>query len=235
VLGAVRVRRLFTPAQCAAIMRSLEACELGAYDDALVSPRISKLGPAAYDFYGAHQLAEQYWVQAKAATSARATLLDGNDPLDLVIKQLHQAWRADVRNATSAGRVMFAGMIREINAGARMHFDDLVREFSGAIDELPISQLAFNCHLSTPAGGGEAVVYRRRWQPSDEEHRDGYGYAQGLTDGQPQAQSCAETGDAVLFNPGNYHLVRPNRGPGRRVTLSFFIGISRRGHLLLWS
>jgi hypothetical protein len=235
VLGAVRIRRLFTLPQCEAIMAGLESCEMSAYDEQLVSPRISKLGPAAYDFYGARKLQDDYWKQADAAAKARSELLDGADPLALALSRLGDAWPAEVRAATSAGRTMFAGMIREINAGARMHFDELAREFSGAIDELPISQLAFNCHLSVPAGGGEAVVYRRRWQPSDEAHRDGYGYSPHLVDGQPQAQVCAEAGDATLFDPRNYHVVKPSLGSGRRVTLSFFIGLSARGQLLIWS
>jgi L-gamma-glutamyl-L-propargylglycine hydroxylase len=235
VLGAVRIPGLFTPGQCAAIMRGLEACEMSSYDEQLVSPRISKLGPAAYDFYGARKLQDEYWAHAEAATTARSKLLDGNDPLDFAISWLGQAWGGEVRAAKSGGMEMFAGMIREINAGARIHFDELAREFSGAIDELPISQLAFNCHLATPAAGGEAVVYRRRWQPSDEAHRDGYGYAQSLVAGQPQAAVAAGTGDVTMFDSRNYHEVRPNAGAGRRVTLSFFVGISGRGHLLIWS
>lgn len=235
VLGAIRIPSLFTAAQCAAIMRGLEACEMSFYDEQIVSPLISKLGPAVYDFYGLRGLQDQYWAQAEAATAARSKLLDGNDPLAPAIRWLERAWGGEVRAATSEGMAMFAGMIREINAGARIHFDELAREFSGTIDELPISQLAFNCHLATPASGGEAVVYRRRWQPSDEAHRDGYGYARSLVADQPLAAITARTGDVTMFDSRNYHEVRPNAGAGRRVTLSFFVGISGHGHLLIWS
>ena len=235
VLGAVRIPSLFTAAQCTAIMRGLKTCEMSSYDEHLVNPRISKLGPAAYDFYGLRRLQDEYWAHAEAATAARSKLLEGNDPLALAVQWLQQAWGSEVRAATSEGTAMFAGMIREINAGARIHFDELAREFSGTIDELPISQLAFNCHLATPASGGEAVVYRRRWQPSDESHRDGYGYARSLVAGQPRAAVTARTGDVTMFDSRNYHEVKPNAGAGRRVTLSFFVGISGRGHLLIWS
>jgi hypothetical protein len=130
---------------------------------------------------------------------------------------------------------MFAGMVREINHGARMHFDEVVREFEGVMDELPISQLAFNCYLAMPEEGGESVVFRRRWQPGDEAHRDLYGYQQYLAAGEPACEVRAEVGDGVLFDPRNYHIVRPNVGQGRRVTLSFFVGISAQGALHIWS
>ena len=130
---------------------------------------------------------------------------------------------------------MFGGIIREINAGARMHFDEIVREMPGTLDELPIAQLAFNCHLSEPGRGGESVVFRRRWQPSDEEHRDGYGYDPALAAGRPRVEVRAGLGDAVFFDPRNYHLVRPLEGPGRRTTLSFFIGLTGRGSCIIWS
>ncbi|WP_214103840.1 2OG-Fe(II)-dependent halogenase WelO5 family protein [Acrocarpospora catenulata] len=235
VVAAVRVRDFFTRHQCQEVMRALEGCEMGSYDERFVQPRVAKLGPAAYDYYGNNGLTAEYWDYGDRSAKARATLLHGEDPLDLAADRLREGWHDDVRRATSGGRPMFAGMIREINQGARMHFDEVVREFPGLLDEIPVCQLAFNCFLSMPEGGGESVVFRRRWRPSDEGHRDGYGYDSALAEDQPVAEVRAELGDGVLFDPRNYHLVRPNAGSGRRVTLSFFIGITTRGPLHIWS
>lgn len=234
ILGCVQVPGFLTPVQCASIMAALDACEMGSYDEAVVWPRIAKIGPTAYDYYASGHLDDRYWAEAQAARRARAGLLDGTDPMDLAVARLAQAWGGPVRYANSGGREMFGGIIREINHGARLHFDEIVREMLDAVDEAPISQVTFNCHLSVPPDGGESVVYRRRWRPADEQHRDGYGYALDIVAGEPSAQVRAEIGDAVLFDPRDYHLVRPGRG-GRRTTLSFFAGITGDGTLVLWS
>ncbi|GGO95583.1 2OG-Fe(II)-dependent halogenase WelO5 family protein [Wenjunlia tyrosinilytica] len=234
-VGSVRIRNFFDSDQCVEVMRALETCEMGTYDEQLVQPRIAKLGPAAYDFYGDGKLHDAYWEHAEQSTRVRSRLLNGSDPLDIAAKTLAEVWGDEVRPATSGGRDMFAGMIREINNGARMHFDEVIREFGGVMDQSPIAQIAFNCHLSTPFKGGEAVAYRRRWRPRDEDQRDGYGYDRALVEGEPAAIIRADLGDAVLFDPRNYHLVEPVEGGGRRVTLSFFIGITGRGPLCLWS
>ncbi|MEU1085677.1 hypothetical protein ACFYPN_12365 [Streptomyces sp. NPDC005576] len=234
-VGSVRIPDFFGVEECMEIMRALESCEMGSYDEQLVQPRIAKLGPAAYDFYGDGGLLPEYWEHAAQSTASRSTLLFGNDPLHTALGLIEDAWGDRVQPATSDGRPMFAGMIREINNGARMHFDEVIREFKGVLDQQPIGQIAFNCHLSTGLEGGEAVAHRRRWAPSDENHRDGYGYDPALVAGEPAASVRADLGDAVFFDPRNYHQVRPVLGGGRRVTLSFFIGVTARGPLLVWS
>ncbi|WP_125778217.1 2OG-Fe(II) oxygenase family protein [Antribacter gilvus] len=234
--AAVQVKNFFDVGFCTEIMDALETCELGAYDEQVVVPRIAKLGPAAYDAYFDGQLADSYWEHADQATTTRRSLVSGRDPLWTAFDRLESAWGTSrIDCATVGGRQLFAGMIREINKGARMHFDEVVREFPGVFDEMPLVQLAFNCHLAMPETGGEATVFRRRWHPQDENHRDGYGYSAELVEGQPNVSLRTEVGDAMLFDPRNYHRVEPATGAGRRVTLSFFIGITADGRLIAWS
>lgn len=235
VLGAIRIRNFFTPAECEEIVSALDDCELGAYDEQLVQPRVAKLGPAAYDYYGISGLTDEYWAAAQQAEAIRSTLLRGRDPMELAATRLAAGWGGDVRAATAGGRQMFSGMIREINFGAKLHFDEIVREFPGVLDQQPVCQLAFNCYLAMPPAGGESVVSCRRWTPTDEDHRDTYGYQRSLVSGQPTASVRAERGDGLLFDCRNYHLVRPNLGGGRRVTLSFFIGLQATSWLQVWS
>lgn len=235
VLGMVHVRGFGAAEQCAEIMRSLDEHPLGQYDEKVVWPPVAKLGPAAYDFYGALELNDAYWEHADKARKIRRTLLHGTDPLDHAVDRLRLAWGAEVLPASSKGRPLFAGMAREIGAGMKMHFDEIVRELPGALDFQPISQIAFNWYVSTAEGGGDTAVYRRRWSPSDEAHRDGYGWFEEMVAAEPVASARPETGDVLLFDPRNYHVIRPNRGAGRRVSLSFFLGLSARGPLHYWS
>jgi hypothetical protein len=235
VLGAVLVKGFAHSGQCAQIMHGLENHPLGSYDPEVVYPPVAKLGPAAYDFYGAYELNDQYWEFVDRAVAIRRTLLGGGDPLVPTVGKLRAAWGAEVQPATANGRPLFAGMVRETTTGMKMHFDEIVRELPGAIDAPPISQLAFNLYISMPEGGGDTRVYRRRWRPADEGHRDGYGWSEQMVADEPYAQVRPETGDAVIFDPRNYHAVRPNVGAGRRVSLSFFLGVTGSGPLNFWS
>jgi hypothetical protein len=235
VVGAVLIKGFSSRQDCADTMQALENCEIGAYDEQLISPRIAKLGPAAYDFYGTHQLDERYWHHADDANRTRSGLLRGGDPLDLAIDRLREAWGTDVEPARSGGRPMFAGMIREISHGAKIHFDEITREFPGTLDETPASFLTLNWYLAMPDGGGETSVFRHRWSPLDERYRDGYGYLEAAVADEPVATLCPEMGDAAIFDTRNLHRVEPISGQGRRVSLSFFLGITGRGPLQIWS
>jgi hypothetical protein len=235
VVGAVLVKRFLPLNYVRDIIRALEDIRLDSYDERLISPAILKLGPAAYDFYGKHALEAAYWDHAERAARIRQSLLPGSDPMDLAIARLRNAWEGPVELARSGGRPMFAGMIREIHDGAKLHFDEITRESPGLLDETPASYLTLNWYFSVPADGGGTSVFKHPWHPRDEQHRDGYGYAESVVENDPVATVRPETGDALLFDTRNLHLVRPVNGPGRRVSLSFFLGVTRGGSLQLWS
>lgn len=230
--AALRVRRFFTPAQCAQIMAALEGSVQNTYGSQ-GAPKILKIGPSAYDIFSLRQ--DTYWPEAARALELRSTLLGGEDPFALAIRKVADAWAGPVRLAKCGGRDMFAGLIREINEGAIMHFDEIVCEMPGVLDEVPIAQLAFNVHLSVPGRGGETRVHRKRWRPDDERFKDGYGYLPEVVGDEPRAQVRADVGDAVLFDSRNYHMVEAAHGSGRRVALAFFLGLTGAGELVLWS
>jgi L-gamma-glutamyl-L-propargylglycine hydroxylase len=235
IIGAVRIPNFFTTELCESIMTAFADCPLGSYDEELIGIRLPKLGPAAFDYYQDGAFSAGYWTTAEQSAALRAGLGD-QDPLELAVSRLAEAWPRPVRRLTAGGRPLFAGMIREINEGAGIHYDELAREFPDAADETPIAQIAFNCHLSTRESGGELNVFRRRWQPADEiSHGDGYFYPGSLLDREQFVSVRASTGDAVLFDSRNYHRILPGEGAGRRVTLSFFVGLSSTGALVLWS
>ncbi|WP_049167531.1 hypothetical protein [Corynebacterium propinquum] len=234
-LSSIRVKSFFSKELCTEIMENLQTVELGEYDQQVVSPRIAKLGPAAFDYYIDGGLGEEYWDHRDQSNEVRSALVKEIDPLDQVMEKIGLCWGSEVRKASIGGRHLFSGMIREINDGARIHFDEIERELPNGLDDTPIVQLAFNCHLDMPERGGEATVFRRRWMPHDEDNRDGYGYSYDLVKDEPYISVRAEVGDAVIFDPRNYHRVEPNKSQGRRVTLSFFIGLTADGMLEIWS
>lgn len=235
-LGAIRIRNFFDVQRCAHIMTALDNCPMGSYDEAVLGVRVPKLGPAAFDYYQDGEFSAEYWVEAEQSAALRAGLLDDRDPLDLAMARLAEAWSGPVRQLTCGGRPLFAGMIREVNEGGGLHFDELAREFPDSADETPIAQLAFNCHLSALPSGGDLHVFRRRWRPSDElSHGSGYFYPESLLAPEQYVSVLASVGDAVIFDSRNYHRILPGQGVGRRVTLSFFIGVSSTGALVLWS
>ncbi|MGH8951608.1 MAG: hypothetical protein ACRDX9_09295 [Acidimicrobiia bacterium] len=146
-----------------------------------------------------------------------------------------EAWGRPVQPATVAGRDLFAGTLREINAGARVHYDEVVREFpDGLFDQRVVAQLAFNLDLSVPEAGGQTCVWRRCWSPHDEVHRRGYGYNSEVIIEAQHVTVAPEVGDGVLFNPRHYHAVTAAKR-GRRIAVAFFLAITGGGQLVVWS
>jgi hypothetical protein len=41
-------------------------------------------------------------------------------------------------------------------------------------------------------------------------------------------------GDALIFDPRNYHAVEPGNG-ARRIAVAFFLTLGAQGELLIWS
>jgi hypothetical protein len=98
-----------------------------------------------------------------------------------------------------------------------------------------VAQFAFNLYLSVPEVGGETVVWRHRWNPDDEAFRlpGSYGYAEAVVGESESFELKPAVGEALLFNPRNFHAVRASHD-SRRVALGFSIGLSDTGELLTW-
>jgi hypothetical protein len=149
--------------------------------------------------------------------------------------RLGSAWGAAVAPATIGGRAVFGGTLREINAGALIHYDDINREFpAGLFDQGIVAQLAFNVWVTVPTAGGATTVWRHRWEPADEQHRQAYGYQPETVQHCQHVSLAPEPGDGLLFNPANFHAVEPNP-TGRRIAFAFFLGLTPTGQLIAWS
>lgn len=142
---------------------------------------------------------------------------------------------AAVTPATIEGRAVFGGTLREINTGALIHYDDINREFpAGLFEQDVVAQLAFNVWAAAPHTGGVTTVWRHRWEPADEQHREAYGYRSETVERCQHVRLPPHVGDALLFTPANYHAVEPNPG-GCRIAFAFFLGLTTTGQLIAWS
>ncbi|UUS31636.1 MULTISPECIES: proline hydroxylase [Streptomyces] len=236
-LAAVRVPGFLDPATCRSVTAALDRLHTTPYDPGRVPTPVLRFGPALND----HRLpggtldADRYWAEADAARAEWHRAGIRPDPVAISLARLGAAWGAAVVPATVGGRATFGGTLREINAGLLTHYDDINREFPGGLfDQHVVAQLAFNLYVSV-ADGGATTVWRHRWDPDDERHRDAYGYGPGAVEGRQRVELPPHVGDGLLFHPGHFHAVAPNRGPGRRVAFAFFLGLTTSGHLVVWS
>jgi hypothetical protein len=238
VVAAVRVRQFLSVELCQAAMARLNSGDLPmeAYDQDRVDPPIARFGPVINDFNDDRGLRGEYWARACRAREAWQEAMASADPVAASIAQLARVWAGPIRPARVGGRTLFAGAVREINEGALIHYDDVRREYGpGLFDEgTPVVQLAFNAWISIPCSGGTTRIWRRRWNPADTHLRQGYGYGERAVDGQQSIALTAAPGDALFFDPRNFHSVDPTGG-GRRIAVTFFMGLTVQGKIIIWS
>lgn len=236
-VAAVRVPRFLDAAACRAALGAVDRLPTGDYDPSRVPTRIVRFGPALNDFRGPDGRldGDRYWVAAEVARLAWQQAGLRPDPVAVSLARLGSAWGAAVIPATIGGRPAFGGTLREINAGALIHFDDINREFpAGVFDQEVVAQLAFNVWVEVPVSGGGTSVWRHRWEPADERSREAYGFGPSTVGGCQRVSQVPELGDGLLFNPANFHAVDPNPGE-RRIAFAFFLGLTTTGQLIAWS
>ncbi|WP_329563188.1 2OG-Fe(II)-dependent halogenase WelO5 family protein [Kitasatospora sp. NBC_01266] len=236
-LAAVRVPGFLDLTTCQAAMTAVDRLPTADYDPARVPTPIIRFGPALSDHRDQNGVldADRYWRDAEAARTAwhRAGLRP--DPITVSLARLGCAWGAAVTPATIGGRAVFGGTLREINAGAFVHCDSITREFSaGLFDQEVVAQLAFNVWVAVPETGGATTVWRHRWEPADEQHRQAYGYRPETVEHCQRISLTPQVGDALLFNPANFHAVDPCPGQ-RRIAFAFFLALTTTGQLIAWS
>ncbi|TDD38197.1 proline hydroxylase [Actinomadura sp. KC06] len=235
-LAALRVPRLFGPDLVGGTVGRLHRLPAADYQPARTA--MTRFGPALNDYRhpDGGLDADRYWHDAETARAQwRGTGFDP-DPTRLCLDALGDAWGEALRPATIGGRPAFVGMLREINAGTLIHYDDIRLEYpDGLFDQEIVAQLTFNLWLVVPGDGGETTVWRHRWALADDVHRHKYGYTPAVVENYQEVTVTPELGDGLLFNPNNYHTVRPNGEGHRRITLAFFFGLTPEGSLVAWS
>jgi hypothetical protein len=236
-LDAIRVPQLLDPAAYEATTQALAQIHFATYDRARVFPVVTRFGVSVNDHRRDRRVQDSYWPAVSRSRQAWAELHIDPDPFQACQDRLAAAWPAGVGVASRGGRGYSPGIIREIDAGLQVHFDDATLEFAeNAFDAPLVAQFAFNLFLRVPAAGGELTIWRHRWHQEDEAHRipGGYGYHESVVAGVPRIELPPHANEAMIFDPRNFHTVRPG-GAGRRIALAFSIGILATGPLVVWA
>jgi hypothetical protein len=234
--AAIRVPELIPRSMCDETLRALTRVEFDSYGEERVHPQVMRFGAGVSDHRRDGEVAESYWHAVDSARDAWNELGLPFDPFQVCRDQLGAQWPNAVAVGRRDDREMAAGVAREPNGGFVIHFDDAQREFSTSLlDANLVAQFAFNLYLSVPDIGGETVVWRHRWQPVDEAFRlpGSYGYADAVVGDAEFFELKPLVGEALLFDPRNFHAVRPSHD-SRRIALGFSIGMSDNGDLLAW-
>jgi hypothetical protein len=234
--AAIRVPDLLPSAVCRRVLEALTDREFQPYGTRRVYPPVMRFGIGVSDHRKDGQVADSYWTALGPAREEWQSLDLPFDPFRLCREALGAHWPSPVSVGRRGDREMGAGVAREPNQGFQVHFDDARREFTGnLLDADLVAQFAFNLYLSVPTSGGETVIWRHRWRPSDEEFRlpQSYGYAEDVVGGAEWFELKPRVGEALLFDPRNFHAVRPSHDQ-RRIALGFSVGLSDTGELLTW-
>ncbi|QXJ23806.1 2OG-Fe(II) oxygenase [Actinomadura graeca] len=234
--AAVRISGFMSAKICRQVLAALETASFESYGEERVQPQVLRFGVGVSDHRVDGAIADTYWEAAAASRQAWEALGLPFDPFAYCRDRLGEDWPGSVDVGTYRGRELEPGVAREPNGGFIVHYDDAQREFTdGFLDAGQIAQFAFNLYLSVPAKGGETVIWRHRWAPADEAFRlpGSYGFADGVVGTAESLEMRPKIGEALLFDPRNYHAVRPSLD-ARRIALGFSVALTDTGDLLTW-
>jgi hypothetical protein len=234
--AAIRVPDFLPRAMCVETLDALRRSRFDSYGTERVYPPVLRFGVGVSDHRQDGKVADGYWDAVDRSRQAWADLGLPFDPFAECRVRLGKYWPRPVVVGRRNEREMGAGVAREPNQGFQVHFDDVLREFSGnLLDANLVAQFAFNLYLSVPESGGETVIWRHRWHPADESFRlpNSYGYAEAVVGDAESFELKPAVGEALLIDPRNFHAVRPSSG-ARRIALGFAVGLSDTGELLTW-
>jgi hypothetical protein len=222
---------------CTAVVSGFDRTHMGSYNPDQYMIPARRFGPTLNEYRAGHEISADYWEEAARVDLAHQQNEELRHLRQMCVDRITTiSGRPCGSAATSAGR-LFWGILREINEGTLIHWDDVLEEYpTGLLTTRITAQLAFNLFLVAPVSGGETRVWRKQPTAVDERYREKFGYRPEVVTGISSVLVEPEQGAAVLFNSRNYHRVHPCGPKGSRLTLSFFVGLTEQDHdLVLWS
>lgn len=129
------------------------------------------------------------------------------------------------------GRTYPTPIVRIHADGVRnpLHNDNIMRDAAGTDCVLSGLTYQLSCIvcLQECDRGGELRMYRKAWEPSDEQHKiPGHlGYEETVVAGHPCHEYKPQAGDVYLINPTHYHSIERVSGADR-LTMGFFMGFA---------
>ncbi len=236
-IAAIRVPSALSPDEYSAAVAVIDQVGFSTYDPARVFPPVTKFGVSINDHRSNGLIDEGYWQAVEEAQRAWSSLQCELDIFKRCRELIGRSWPHGIELGRRGDRMFGPGIIREINLGLQVHFDDAAVEHASELFEAKlISQFAFNLYLLVPASGGELVIWPHTLQPGDEEYLipGGYGFKEEVVEPVQPIVIPPRAGEAILFDPRNFHTVRP-AGVGRRVSLGFSVALLDTGRLVVWA
>jgi hypothetical protein len=232
---AVRIEQLLDSEECDAVMRALPADAFTSYARKPDFQTFERFGIAQAG-YGSTKR-DLYFQAAIAARAERDRVITacGIDPLARAMDRLRTDAGADVSIAREAdGREYFAGIVRRMNAGIRLHADCCRRTDPRWQINANIAQLSLNVYL-TEFEGGACVVHDRLHEDADDATvpRGSYIYDRALIAGARSSRVFPQKGELLLINSHCYHEVEAARSD--RVTYAAFVGLLPDGRFVVWA
>lgn len=234
-IPAVRVDALLEPRECEALLRALPADAFAPYARQPAFQTFERFGIAQAGYGSAKR--HLYFEHATAACAARdaVTAAAEVDPLARAMARLRSDAGADVSIAREPdGRPYFAGIVRRLNAGIRLHADTGRRTDARWVIHGSAAQLSLNVYL-TAFEGGACVVHERLHEDHDDATvpSGSYAYDRALVAGARAARLQPRQGQLLLINSRCYHEVEAARSD--RVTWAAFVGRLTDGAFVVWA
>ncbi|MDA8018148.1 MAG: hypothetical protein MPN21_11940 [Thermoanaerobaculia bacterium] len=232
-LRLIRIPGFASDTECEALVREAEQIGFELYRE--VSPPIARIGVTLFEHDGIGH--EDYFVSAqKAREIQRRIFARSFDPIERLISMIQSrtGYPTGVALDSQHGPY-FAGTVRRIESGTRLHIDYAPAEHPSWEVAQVCAQLAWNVYLELPESGGNTHIYERQWVPADDGHKetDSYGYDSAVVAGSECVTFKPTQGDLYLFNSRNYHLV--DASVGHRTTVNSAVGQTRDNKVVLWS
>jgi hypothetical protein len=232
---AVRVASLLADAECDALMRALPADAFTNYAKKAAFQTFERFGIAQAG-YGSTKR-DLYFEDAGGARAQRDAVIarSGIDPLARAMDRLRSDAAAEVSIAREAdGREYFAGIVRRMNAGIRLHADCCRRTDPRWRINANVAQLSLNVYL-TSFDGGACVVHDRLHEDADDATvpRGSYIYDRGLVEGAKVSRIQPRKGELLMINSHCYHEVEA--AVSDRVTYAAFVGLLPDRRFIVWA
>lgn len=226
---------LLSAEECEAVVKALPVDAFRSYADKPAFQTFERFGIAQAGYGALHR--DQYFQAAIGARSARDEVVakSGVDPLARAMERLRSDAGAEISIAREPdGREYFAGIVRRLNDGIRLHADTCRRTDSRWVIHQAVAQLSLNVFL-TSFEGGACLTYERLHEEADDATvpRGSYIYDRRLVAEARAARLEPQRGELLMINSRCYHEVEPARSD--RITYAAFVGLLPDGRFLVWA
>ncbi|MBD2562854.1 MULTISPECIES: 2OG-Fe(II)-dependent halogenase WelO5 family protein [Nostoc] len=229
----IRLKEFATPQECEMLVNKAELFNFDCYQN--VNPKIERIGITVFEYNRISKTA--YFQAVERTTKLRDCIMAASfNPLERLMLKIRECTGATVRIASEPlYGSYYAGLIRKIERGTKLHIDYAPLEQSKWEIGTVIYQLSWNLYLKfSPSNHGQTRIYDRQWQPGDDQYKlDSYGYGDTVIADADAIAFQPYVGDVFIFNTRNYHTVEPM--DGQRVTFTSAIGLLPNGEIILWS